>query len=289
MNPLILLGAVIPFSIAAVMVWDRLSRRGRMHLVFGGMLVATAAAIAFGVWAHWPLLRAEHARLESWQVVLIWTADAAALVWFSVVAAKYCAPERSNEDFSDPPSRPFCSPRLFFLGMLIPLGIDLGMTIYLLNREAAEFRAAAVTVGEVWRVEREENAKNGMLRFHLHCRFADSAGVLHDTRLTVSTDRDVQIGGGLAQRLRDPLRDGPAPFPVRIAYVSQSPHRNWLADYEPSLGWRLHHLSLLLVFAQGFVLLPVTVGLRNEAAGEAGFESRGSGTPTTPPRWSLER
>src|SRR5947209_614712 len=100
-----------------------LSRRSTLRLLFLG----TLAVLGFSVWVHWPWLRAENSRLESRNLVLIWTADAASLCWFLWFGIRYCLLPYalpSGAGYRDP------GVRYLLISFLIAFGIDLAVTIH---------------------------------------------------------------------------------------------------------------------------------------------------------------
>src|SRR5262249_17021938 len=149
------------------------------------------AAFGFGIWAHFPLLRAEFERLPWWQLALLSVADVAGLVLFLRGVLHYsgegaAAPDSAQSRYlaiyynprfiecpaPNPANRTYQKRilRLYLLGFGIPCVIDLAASIALQEVEREDFRQAAVVVGQVRQVEKWEASK-GMCkhRYHLHC------------------------------------------------------------------------------------------------------------------------
>jgi hypothetical protein len=225
-----------------------------------GLFLLTCAGLAFGVWAHFPLLLVEFQRLPAWHFALLFASDAAGLCLFLVGIVHYCI-ESAVVRYPETADNRRKVRRLILLGFFIPWLLDLGVSIGLKKAERADFARAAIAHGEVRHVEKQEAAKGlAPYRYRLHCRFTGADGRLRDTVQMIRTDRDIEVPGGLAPALKEPLHQGQASFPIRIAYLPDAPDQAWLADLGPGFGWDLHGFSLLILGSQLFLMMIFVIG-----------------------------
>jgi hypothetical protein len=147
------------------------------------------------------------------------------------------------------------------LSFAIPWGIDLAASLVLREVEHYQFEHAAVTTGQVVRIEKWQ-ASRGVCRFryHLHCRFHDDAGNAHETMQILCTDNHGGFPDGLASDVRDALRNRQLPAPIRMAYRVEAPRQTWLADLGPGHGFDLHGFSVQLLFGQRFFMVILIFG-----------------------------
>ena len=248
------------------------------------LFLLTCAGFGFGIWAHFPLLRAEFDRLPLWQLALLSVADVAGLVLFLRCVLRYATegvamPDSAQSRYlaiysnrgstvegaatANAENRTYQKKvlRLYLLGFAILWPVELAASIALREVEWEDFRQAAVTVGKVWRVEKWEASK-GMCRhrYLLHCSFRAAAGTRHETLQILCTDKYGTFPCGLAPAVQESLRRGRAPFAIRIAYRPGAPDQAWLADVGPGCGFDLHGFSLEVLFGQCFFMFVLVIG-----------------------------
>jgi hypothetical protein len=222
----------------------------RAKLLAFWLLVAAAAGVA--LWCHWPFLAREHARLEPWKSVLVWSSDAVAALAFVWFGLTYLLLGRPLPVGPDPGGRFDCGHVLLIAAFALSLGCDGLVSWWIVADEEAARARAQVAVGEIVGCRRPTRAGNTWL----HCRFTDARGDCYDAELAV---------GGLGEpEAARRLRLGLFPIPVRIAYDPDWPDRNWLQELRAQRGDTLHDMSLVLVLVQVLVCLPrVVLGVCN--------------------------
>lgn len=222
------------------------------------IILSAVVPIAVGVWWIFPWLKREHARLELWEAVLIWAADGTALLLACGAAVAAWISRRSARQASSiGTSR---TGRVHGILLLTcwwtAFAVDLGISAYLGEREERLFQNAAMTVGQVQRLETCRRRNDRL--FVLHCRFVDRAGAAHTAIHTTWTYglNFLLHGRNVAPHpLKRELQKGQVPFPVRISYVRTSPQRSWLTDVasrDIRESRSLHNLSLRMVSMQGW-------------------------------------
>jgi hypothetical protein len=210
---------------------------------------AMLAALAFGLWVHWPYLVVEHRRLERWKIVGLWFGDVSALFWFLRFAAVHAV--LSVPLAPAPLARR--RRRLWSVGILIfgAMLIDLGMTLDLMRDERIAYARGTVTAATISDVRVHERAVADI--YEIDCRFTDARGVAHDAHVRVYADKHVMppaLSVGVEHALR--ARQLGATLPLR--YDPLLPPRAWI----DGLGWEddngLYQLSLLVLFTQAGVM-----------------------------------
>lgn len=252
------------------------SNSGHRDAVLLSVLIAFA--FAFGVWAHLPMLRVAFDQSPLWQLPLLCAADVAGFVLFVHGAWHYATAKeapvsaethylevhynlRPAEPNADDPRYQKKVLRILFLSFMIPWGIDLAASLALRQMERDDFAEAAVTTGQVVRIEKWQ-ATRGVCRFryHVHCRFEDGDGNQYETVQILCTNQFGDFPDGLPQEVQASLRRAEKPFSIGIAYRADAPYQAWLADLGPGHGFDLHGFSVQLLVGQCFFMFILIFG-----------------------------
>src|SRR5438105_3121211 len=105
-----------------------------------------ALALAAGVCGYWPYLQRENARLESWEILAIWSSELTALFWFLRYGLGRLAARRWGRA-SRRISRLSCQWVVISTG--ISLGLDWAITLRSQSIERVAFARAAIDAGQV--------------------------------------------------------------------------------------------------------------------------------------------
>jgi hypothetical protein len=211
----------------------------KIRRLVGLAVLATLSAFGTGLFVHWPWLRAEQDRLEPVWRLLIWCADAVALLWVVWFGVAYGLLGRPLPDARSG------DPEWWYLlaSFLVAFGCDAAITVATAVEEETGPARAVQVAGQVVGGRPTVNGRKA----YLLCRFQDGAGAWHESHLQV----------GLWDQppaFRDALRQGQFPLPVLVNYDPQWPQRCWLAGFNNEDDNRLHWMSLSFLLFQGLCL-----------------------------------
>jgi hypothetical protein len=225
----------------------------KIRLLVGLAVLATLLAFGGGLFVHWPWLRAEQDRLEpAWQI-LIWFADAVALLWVVWFGVNYGILGRPlpGARSGDPEWR------YLLASFLVAFGFDAAITVATAAEEGAAPARALQVAGQVVGGRPTVNGRKA----YLLCRFQDQAGAWHESHLQV----------GLSDQppaVQDAIRRGQFPVPVLVNYDPHWPRRCWLAGFNNEDDNRLHWMSFSFLLFQGICLpLALRYGVWKTSAG----------------------
>jgi hypothetical protein len=227
------------------------------------MMALPPAALAVGVFWNWPWLATEHARLEPWEIPLVWLTLIVALFWYLQYWIYCCtldlrpnAPGREEE------------PRKERLGLVlasfaIGIAIDVAVTLLTVYEENSTFQNASRADAQVISARARRFRESGVM-FYIEARFQDAHGAWHDVVFTSDNSKP-------PPQLRSDLLAGAMPKKLAILYDPGRPARNWI-EGTPDLGYnRLYLMSLSVTLFTGLLAF-LLIRLRWDKPG-AGFPS----------------
>jgi hypothetical protein len=198
-----------------------------------------ALALVAGLCGYWPYLRRENARLETWEILAIWSSEVMAVFWFLRYGLGRLASRRRGMD-ARRISRLSCQWVVISTG--ISLGIDWAITLrsYSIEREA--FARAAIAAGQVVDCDIDIDWFGLHRQYTLACRFQDGNQVAHEVTFVLA-------GRDTPPNLARVLAGGPFPLALPIAYDPGYPRRSWVAGVplKRQDGNRLYQMSTVAV------------------------------------------
>jgi hypothetical protein len=225
----------------------------KIRLLLGLAVAATLLAFGAGLLVHWPWLRAEHDRLQPAWRILIWFADAAALLWVIWFGVNYSILGRRLPDArsGDPEFR------YLLASLLVAFGVDMATTAATAYEEETGHARAIQAAGQIVEGRPTMNGQKA----YVQCQFQDRAGVWHESRLQVGL-RDQPPA------VRDAIRQGRLPVPVVVTYDPDWPQRCWLDGFNNEEDNRIHWMSASFLLFQGICMpLALKYGVWKTAAG----------------------
>ena len=198
-----------------------------------------AFALASGICGYWPYLQREHARLETWEIVAIWSSELAAVFWFLRYGLGRLWSNRWGMD-GRRISKAAC--RWVVISTGISLGLDWVMTSRSRSIERAAFDRAAIAAGEVIACDVDVDWFGLQRQYTLACRFPDRNQVIHEVTFILA-------GRDTPPALARALAGGPFPLRLPIAYDPGYPRRSWVAalPLHRQDGNRLYQMSTVAV------------------------------------------
>jgi hypothetical protein len=198
-----------------------------------------AVALALGTWGYWPYLQRENARLETWEMVAIWSSEFTALFWFlryGLVGLRHNRPQLDARRISK------VSCQWVVVSTGISLGLDWAITLRSRWIEREAFNRAVIVAGKVVACEPDVDWFGLNRRYTLHCRFEDHNQVVHEVEFVLA-------GRNTPPALAQALAAARFPIELPLAHDPEHPNRCWLAGLplHRQDGDRLYQMSTLAV------------------------------------------
>src|SRR5262245_20129842 len=216
-----------------------MKRSVKIRLLLGLAVIATLLAFSVGLFVHWPWLRAEHDRLTPAWSILIWCADAAALLWViwfgvnhSILGQVLPDAQSGDPEF-----------RYLLASLFVAFAVDVATTAATAYNEQAGGRRAIQAAGQIVGGRPTRNGRKA----YLVCRFQDRNRVWHEGHLQVRLLNQPPA-------VQDDLRQGRLPVPVVVRYDPYWPPRCWLAGFDNQEDNRIHCMSACFLIFQGFCM-----------------------------------
>jgi hypothetical protein len=215
----------------------------KIRLMVGLAVLATLFAFGTGLFVHWPWLQAEQDRLEPGWRILIWFADAVALLWAIWFGVNYSVLGRPLPDArsGDPEFR------YLLITFLVAFGAEAAITTVTAYEELAGPERALQVAGQIVGGRPTMNGHKA----YLLCRFQDRDGVWHESHLQVGL-------WGQPPAIRDAIQQGRLPLPVIVNYDPHWPPRYWLAGWSNEEPNRVHFMFMSILLFQG-ICLPIAL------------------------------
>lgn len=221
----------------------------------------TLAALVLGVWGCWDKLSREHARLDPWQIALVWLGNAMALAWFLYVANLVFV---RGADARAIAAKGKPTGKLVLISMATALGIDLGATLFVSSQERAAFDRAVPAKGQLHAFENRGTLQEP--RVELRYTFHDAAGSLHAATIEIYPRGGFFFPEFLSKQQQLALMAKAFPVDFEVKYDPRQPLRNWprgITWEETTIRW-LFVLSKVAAFVQGFLLLGFAMTLHQD-------------------------
>jgi hypothetical protein len=204
-----------------------------------------ALALTVGICGYWPYLQRENLRLESWEILAIWSSEFTALFWFLWYGLSRLRQKHWGLD-ARRISRLTCQWVIVSTG--ISLGVDWAITLRSRSIERVAYERAAIADGEIVACDPDVDWFGLKRQYTLECRFMDRNQVVHQVTFVLA-------GRDTRPALAQALALGVFPMALPILYDPDHPYRSWVAGLplHRQDGNRLYQMSSVAVLFNGLL------------------------------------
>lgn len=209
------------------------------------LLLLPPIVFALGLLFLWPYLAAEHARLQLWEIPLIWFGEATAFVWYAAYCWSALKRPRVYNNVSEAAEevridREFLA---FLLMLAIGIGVDIAISMRSVYQEREGLERAVPVVAQV--VDGKAHPDRDSFNYIFFCRFKDGNGDIFVVRFK-PPGRDVP------EKVQAALRAEKLPVDINLVYDPQWPLRCWIPSMAPNAN-RLYFISFCVILFQGIL------------------------------------